>query len=148
MQKATDDRLPTPAVFAFLAASLGEMADRVKRLEDHAEPMIGASPRRAELLVVLQDFDLIRQMMEDCAGLCTAASLRGGVLHRSMAGTLRLAALREKLLQDPSSGPVQGRIPTDAPKGTGTLDLFDSGDKQAPPSRNDLPAAFPDVRQA
>lgn len=125
MHAEPDEQVAATALFTFLAGILGEMADRVGRLEEHAESMISGSPRRPELLIVLQDFDLIRQMMEDCARLCTAASLHGDGMRRSIAGTLRLEGLRQKLLDDPAAGGGRRNVPENGTGGGAELFLFE-----------------------
>lgn len=124
MQADQNEHLSATRLFDFLAGTLGEMAYRVGRLEEHAESMIRGSPRRQELLVVLQDFDLIRQMMEDCARLCRGASLQGDGMQPSLAGTMRLEVLRERLLQDPAGGAGQRPGRGQETDGCGDLDLL------------------------
>lgn len=126
MQEAgADDALAAAAIFGFLAAVLDDMAQRIIRLETHAAEMIGPSPRRSELLVVLQDFDLVRQMIEDCARLCNAASREGDDgTRRNLAGLLHLEALRCRLLDDDPGKARQG-IRSAAPDAhDGHVDLF------------------------
>lgn len=131
MQGAVDHgSVAAHSVFGFLADTLTEMAHRVARLEAHAEDMISGSPRRTELLVVLQDFDLVRQMMEDCASLCLVASGQGERHAQGLIGTLRLEALRERLLNDRGAGERHWNIPSDDRSGSGTVDFF-GGDGEA-----------------
>jgi hypothetical protein len=124
----TDDSLAAATLFGFLAEVLDDMAQRIIRLETHAADMIGSSPRRSELLVVLQDFDLVRQMIEDCARLCTAASRDGdGAAQRNLAGLLHLEALRMRLLQG-NSGMAQPMCGAgEGGSGNGSVDFFASG---------------------
>jgi hypothetical protein len=118
----------TAALFAFLADTLADAARRIERLEAHATDMIGASPRRAELLVVLQDFDLVRQMIEDAAGLSAAAARDGAHPRQRLAATLRLGALRDRLLHGPEAG---GDGPSRS-EGNGKVDLFGGEPCQGP----------------
>jgi hypothetical protein len=120
---AEDPQVGAAALFRFLSDNLSEIADRIARLEAHAGDMISTSPRRSELLVVLQDFDLVRQMMEDCARLCAEASREGeGRLH-GLAGTLRLEALRCKLVGERGADLAPMRAPqSDEPDGA--VDFF------------------------
>jgi hypothetical protein len=125
MQGTVDhDLVAAGSVFGFLADTLTEMAHRIARLETHAEDMIHGSPRRAELLVVLQDFDLVRQVMEDCASLCLVASGRCEGHGQGLVGTLRLEALRERLLNDRGAGARHRIIASDDRNGSGAVDFF------------------------
>jgi hypothetical protein len=121
----------TTALFTFLADTLGDAARRIERLEVHAADMIGASPQSSELLVVLQDFDLVRQMIEDVAGLSAAAARDGAHRRQRLAATLRLKALRDRLLH----GPEAGGEDAGAGGGNGKVDLF--GDASAPGARHE-----------
>ncbi len=129
----------TEDVFGFLADTLGEVARRIERLEVHAADMIGNAPQRPELLVVLQDFDLIRQMIEDTAELSAAAGRGRGRLQ--LAAGLRLRALRDRLLHGPEVAPTTSSAPGGGP--SGKLDLFGSEDEvadTAPPHVQGRPA--------
>jgi hypothetical protein len=139
MQAEPNEHVAATALFSFLAGTLGDMADRVARLEEHAESMISDSPRRQELLIVLQDFDLIRQTMEDCARLCTAASLQDDGMRRSLAGTMRLEALRDRLLHDPAAGAGRRSASGSETDAGGELFLFDGAEVDAGDVRDNVP---------
>jgi hypothetical protein len=121
-QEPRADPVETEDVFGFLADTLGEVARRIERLEAHAADMIGNAPQRPELLVVLQDFDLIRQMIEDTAELSAAAGRGRGRLQ--LAAGLRLRALRDRLLH--GSDVAAGNSPVTGDGSSGKLDLFGS----------------------
>jgi hypothetical protein len=124
MNRIPDEPVGTPAVFTFLAATLADIAGKLARLENHAGSMIHGAPRSREMMMVLQDLDLLRQMTEDCAHVSAAAGVNGGKLDPGSLGGLRLEALREAL-REYAVSQTSRRPRTQSSAGpAGTLDLF------------------------
>jgi hypothetical protein len=126
------DTAETTALFAFLAETLEDAARRIERLEAHAADMIGAAPQRSGLLVALQDIDLVRQIVEDVAGLSAAAARDGAHKRQRLAATLRLEALRNRLLHDAEAGGDAGS----RNDSKGKVDLF--GEDRGPGARHEV----------
>lgn len=92
-----EDLIEAPSVLCFIAATLGELRDRVERVEGHAAGLVAAAPGDAESLIVLQDLDLLRQTIEDLARLAGVAGQGTQTDRQALGGALRLAGLRDRL---------------------------------------------------
>jgi hypothetical protein len=125
------DPVDPAVVLRFLAASLGELRDRVARIEAHAVSLATPGPRPRETVVLLQDMDLIRQMAEDLSRLAGTAAREDSVPRPALAAVMRLEALRDRLMAGPAvgNGPAAGADPGSQ----GRVDLFRADPLARPP---------------
>lgn len=113
-------QITATAVLAVVANVLEDLPRRVAAIEAHAAALAASAPETAGLRVALQDLDLIRQTLEDLGRLAHAAG--GGETHdaATLAGCLRLGALRARLTVGPrGDGSLRA-----AESDMGLVDLF------------------------
>ena len=117
------NRLSAPAVLTILAEALEDLPRRVATIETLAATLAASAPADIGLRRGLQDLDLIRQTIEDLGRLATSAASGDTHSPATLASSLQLEALRNRLTgrtQDErkalEAGADQGRVELFAPQ--------------------------------